>query len=49
MILRRHICHFLFNVPRIGPVIAGMYMMGDVMKARKDFDVQYPNLYGEFE
>ncbi|KAL7539071.1 hypothetical protein ACHAXR_013276 [Thalassiosira sp. AJA248-18] len=29
----------------IAPVITSMYLSGFVMKARKEFDVQYPNLY----
>ena len=31
----------------VAPVITSMYLGGFVMKARKEFDVQYPNLYGE--
>ena len=29
----------------VGPFVANMYMGGPVMKARKEMDVQYPNLY----
>mmetsp|Transcript_13471 Transcript_13471/g.22953 ORF Transcript_13471/g.22953 Transcript_13471/m.22953 type:complete len:153 (+) Transcript_13471:201-659(+) len=29
----------------LGPIITSMYLSGFVMKARKDYDVQYPNLY----
>jgi len=29
----------------VGPFVANMYMGGPVMKARKELDVQYPNLY----
>ena len=29
----------------IGPAIVSMYLSGQVMKARKRFGVQYPNLY----
>ncbi|KAL7524733.1 hypothetical protein ACHAWF_001061 [Thalassiosira exigua] len=29
----------------IAPVVTSMYLSGAVMKARKDFNVQYPNLY----
>jgi len=32
----------------IAPVVTGMYLSSFVMKARKEYDVQYPNLYGEF-
>ena len=33
----------------IGPVITSMYLGGQVMAARKKFDVQYPNLYGKLD
>jgi len=32
----------------VAPVITSMYLSGFVMKARKEYDVQYPNLYGEY-
>ena len=32
---------------RAGTIIMNMYLSGFVMKARKQFDVQYLNIYGE--
>ena len=45
---RLTLLHLTFSSSRsIAPVVTGMYLSGFVMKARKEYDVQYPNLYGE--
>lgn len=31
----------------VAPVITSMYLSSFVMKARKEYDIQYPNLYGK--